>query len=92
MHDRRGVEQLSADGDGQAEHVDRGGVGGLAGEALELAPLAVEKAAPLHEILRRIAADDLLGKGGDGDVGVRHLARERDQRDRRCRARRRPSG
>ena len=56
-----------------------GGVGGLVGEALELAALAVEKAAPLDEILGRVAADDLLGKRGERDVGGRHLAREGDQ-------------
>ena len=49
---------------------------GLACEALELAPLAIEKTAPLDEILRRIAADDLFGKTGDGDVGVGHLFRD----------------
>ncbi len=61
------------------EDEDRGGLGGLARESLELAALAVEKAAPLDEILGRIAADDLLGEGGDRDVGLGHLAREGDE-------------
>ena len=39
-----------------------GASAGLGGEAFELAALAVEKAAPLHQILRRIAADGLFGK------------------------------
>ena len=79
MNDGGGVEQLAADGDGEAEHEDGRGICGLAREALELAPLAVEKAAPLHEVFRRVAADDLFGERGNRDVGRGHLAGEGDE-------------
>ena len=79
MDDRGAVEQLAADRHGKAEHEDGGEVGGFAREAIELAPLAVEEAAPLDEVLGRIAADDLLRKAGNGDVGVPHLTRQRNQ-------------
>ncbi len=73
MDDGRGVEQLTAHGDREAEDEDGGRIGGLAGESLQLPPLAVEEAAPLHEILGRIAADHLLGEGADRHVGVGHF-------------------
>ena len=79
MHDGRAVEQLPADGRGHAENEDGGGLGGLAGESLDLAALAVEKSAPLDEILGRVAADDLFGEGRERDVGLGHLARNRNE-------------
>ena len=41
--------------------------------------LADQEAGPLHEIFGRVAADRLFGKRADGDVGVGHLLRDRDQ-------------
>ena len=49
------------------------------GESFELAALPVEEAAPLDQIFRGIAADDLLGESGEGDIGLRHLARQGDE-------------
>jgi hypothetical protein len=48
-------------------------------EALELAALAVEKAAPLHEVFWWISTDDLLGESADGHVRLRHLAGDGDE-------------
>ncbi len=79
MHEGRGVEQLAADRHRHAEREDGRRIAGLVGKALELATLTVEEAAPLHQVFRWIAADDLFGKRRDGDVLVSHLAGEADQ-------------
>ena len=51
------LNSCACDRHGQAEHEHGAGVGGLAREGLEAAPLRVEEAAPLHQVLGRIAAD-----------------------------------
>ena len=79
MHHRRGVEELRLHRHGQAEDEHRAGVGGVAGERLETAPLRVEERPPLHQVLGRVAADDLLGKGAERHVVVGHPPGRRHQ-------------
>jgi hypothetical protein len=79
MHDRRGVEELRLYRHGQTEHEHRAGVGGLAGEGFEAAPLCVEEGAPLHQILGRVAANDLLWEGAQRHIVVGHLPGRRHQ-------------
>ena len=54
---------LAADSDGKAEDEHGGRVGGLTCKAFELPALALEKAAPLHQIFGRIAGNRQLREG-----------------------------
>jgi hypothetical protein len=79
MHDRGGVEDLAAGRHGEADDVDRRRAARFFREALELLALPDQKARPLHEIFRRVAADGLFGKRADRDVRVGHFPGDRDQ-------------
>ncbi len=92
MDDGGGVEEQRPDRHGQPEHVDGGQVGRVGGERLEGPPLRVEERPPLHEVLGRVAAEHLLGKGAERDLVGGHLAGGADDRARGSSARRRRWG
>ena len=59
---RRHVVQIAADAHREADGERGAEPGGGGGEALEALPLGVDVALPLDQILRRVAADHLLGE------------------------------
>ena len=72
VDERAAVEEVAPDADREADGEDGAVPGRLPREALELAPLGGDEAAPLDQVLRGVAADDLLGEDGDGRALLGH--------------------
>ncbi len=76
QHGRR-VEEVAARLGDHAQHEDRRQCSGFRGDPLDLRALRRHERAPLDQVLLGVAADDLLGEAGDGDVRRGHLACQR---------------
>ena len=78
VHERRAVVDVGVDAHRHADADGDGQVARLVREPQELDPLRVDELAPLHQVLGRVAADDLLGERDEGRVIGGGLARPGD--------------
>ena len=78
VHEGSGVEEIATNANCQAQGKHSAQCCGFVRKALQMLTLCRDEASPLDQVLSGVAADDLLGKGGDGHVLLGHLMSQLD--------------